>query len=183
MKILAIDHGTSCGYAVIDDGKVDKFGTVQLNITDLREMFFQFMKIMDDVKPEFVVLEKVNVHGTKFGAMNVLKLQGIQTIVRLTCELLEIDYDFINPKTLKKYLTGNGNATKTDVAMAMVDRWGIEYETLCEHIPYKKKEGTKEVLYDASDALALATCYYCQSEGIEPKEIVNTIIEGVIPAL
>lgn len=171
MRILAIDHGTSCGYAVIEDGVVRKFGTVILDINDSLSVYYTFIKMLNDIKPDFVVLEKVNVHGAKFGAMNVLRLNKVQAYIELACGINEIDYEVINPKTLKKFITGNGNATKVDVAMQLCDIWGIEYETLCEHIPYKKKEGTKEVLYDASDALALATCYYCQIKDITPKEI------------
>lgn len=72
---------------------------------------------------ELVVIEGLAIHGPG-GAMAAAQLMGALKLC-----LIEggVAYVEVPPATLKKFATGKGNATKTDMAIAALKRAGVEF--------------------------------------------------------
>lgn len=160
MKILSIDHGSSTGYAMFENDKYLDGGIIKLNsIEKLGEAYNMYEPLFSTFKPNVVVLEKVNVGGLKFGAINVIKLAQLQAIIRLLCYEYNCEVYEVNPTSMKKSITGNGRAEKIDVAKALSLALDVNLNDIYIPVPYKKKEGIKSYITDKSDAIALGYYY------------------------
>jgi Holliday junction resolvasome RuvABC endonuclease subunit len=71
---------------------------------------------------ELALLEDLPVHGKAAGITGM-----VQGVVRVELMDLGIKYGTVAPATLKKYATGRGNATKTDMAVAALKRAEMEF--------------------------------------------------------
>ena len=160
MVVLSVDHGTRSGYSVFRDGKYIESGIVTLDsVTSLRKAHKEFFLIFSMYKPDVLVVEKVNVAGSKFGGTNIVKLAQLQAIVLLLADMFKCEVKEVNPMSMKKAITGNGKAEKREVAECIAKRWGLNPNHICVPVYYKKKDGVKTYLADESDAIALGTYY------------------------
>lgn len=156
--ILGIDPGTQVmGYGLIGISgtklTVITLGGLRLNKTDdhflrLKQIFEKTIELIDTYTPD-----ELSIEAPFFGknVQSMLKLgraQGVAMAAGLTRELPIFEY---SPKRIKQSITGNGNASKEQVAM-MLERM------------LKFKE-TPEFL-DATDGLAAAVCHYFQAKAI-----------------
>ena len=160
MVVLSVDHGTRSGYSIFRDGKYIESGIVTLDsVTSLRKAHKEFFLIFSMYKPDVLVVEKVNVAGSKFGGTNIVKLAQLQAIVLLLADMFKCEVKEVNPMSMKKVITGNGKAEKREVAECIAKRWGLNPNHICVPVYYKKKDGVKTYLADESDAIALGTYY------------------------
>lgn len=157
-KILGIDPGTNIlGYAVMEvagtQTKIVTFGVIKLkgeedHQSKLKEIYLQLQEIIEAYLPKYMAIE------APFYAKNVQSLiklgraQGVAIAAGITMGLDITEY---LPKKIKLAVTGNGNASKEQVA------------AMLEHI--LKVKITTQYL-DATDALAVAYCHYNQSSGV-----------------
>lgn len=160
MVVLSVDHGTRSGYSVFKDEKYIESGIVTLDsVTSLRKAHKEFFLIFSMYKPDVLVVEKVNVAGSKFGGTNIVKLAQLQAIVLLLADTFNCKVIEVNPMSMKKVITGNGKAEKREVAECIAKRWSLNPNHICVPVYYKKKDGVKTYLADESDAIALGTYY------------------------
>lgn len=160
MVILSVDHGTRSGYSIFRDDKYIESGIVTLDsVTSLRKAHKEFFLIFSMYKPDVLVVEKVNVAGSKFGGTNIVKLAQLQAIVLLLADTFNCKVIEVNPMSMKKVITGNGKAEKREVAECIAKRWSLNPNHICVPVYYKKKDGVKTYLADESDAIALGTYY------------------------
>ena len=160
MVVLSVDHGTRSGYSAFKDEKYIESGIVTLDsVTSLRKAHKEFFLIFSMYKPDVLVVEKVNVAGSKFGGTNIVKLAQLQAIVLLLADTFNCKVIEVNPMSMKKVITGNGKAEKREVAECIAKRWGLNPNHICVPVYYKKKDGVKTYLADESDAIALGTYY------------------------
>lgn len=160
MVVLSVDHGTRSGYSIFRDGKYIESGIVTLDsVTSLRKAHKEFFLIFSMYKPDVLVVEKVNVAGSKFGGTNIVKLAQLQAIVLLLADTFNCKVIEVNPMSMKKVITGNGKAEKREVAECIAKRWSLNPNHICVPVYYKKKDGVKTYLADESDAIALGTYY------------------------
>lgn len=160
MVVLSVDHGTRSGYSIFRDDKYIESGIVTLDsVTSLRKAHKEFFLIFSMYKPDVLVVEKVNVAGSKFGGTNIVKLAQLQAIVLLLADTFNCKVIEVNPMSMKKVITGNGKAEKREVAECIAKRWGLNPNHICVPVYYKKKDGVKTYLADESDAIALGTYY------------------------
>ena len=160
MVVLSVDHGARSGYCVFRDCKYVESGIVTLDsVTSLRQAQMEFYQIFSFYEPNVVVVEKVNVAGSKFGGTNIVKLAQLQAIVLLLADMFKCEVKEVNPMSMKKVITGNGKAEKREVAECIAKRWGLNPNHICVPVYYKKKDGVKTYLADESDAIALGTYY------------------------
>lgn len=120
-KILAIDPGTYCGYALspFESGTWD-LSTRRHEGGGMR--FFRLRTHLDRVCPkvDLVVYEEVRGHrGTDAAQV----YGGIVAILQEHCETHEIPYQGVPVSTLKKFATGKGNASKELMVVAAKRRW------------------------------------------------------------
>lgn len=159
--ILGLDPGTSVmGYGVIlvRKPKIDllQFGVIHLSKYEshelrLKKIFDRVLSLIDDFHPDEVALE-APFYGKNVQSMLKLgRAQGVAMSAALSREIPIVEYA---PKRVKQSVTGNGNASKEQVAKMLMTLFAI-------------KELPK--LLDATDALAVAVCHHFQKADTRSK--------------
>lgn len=152
--ILGLDPGTNImGYGLIlirgSKMNVIQFGVIHLSKYQthelkLKKIFDRVLGLVEEFKPDEVALE-APFYGKNIQSM--LKLGRAQGVAMSAALYREIPITEYAPKKVKQSVTGNGNASKEQVAKMLMQIFGI-------------KEMPK--LLDASDALAVAVCHHNQ---------------------
>lgn len=159
--ILGLDPGTNVmGYGVIvvrtSRIEVLQFGVIQLGKHEnhelkLKKIFDRVLSLMDEYNPDEVALE-APFYGKNVQSMLKLgRAQGVAMSAALYREVPIIEYA---PKRVKQSVTGNGNASKEQVARMLMSLFSI-------------KSAPK--LLDATDALAVAVCHHFQKTDTKGK--------------
>jgi len=159
--ILGMDPGTSVmGYGVllISGNKLNiiQYGVIHLSKyttheLKLKKIFERVLSIIDDFSPDEVALE-APFYGKNIQSMLKLgRAQGVAMAAALSREIPIAEYA---PKKVKQSVTGNGNASKEQVASMLKSILNIQ--------------GDPKLL-DATDALAVALCHYYNGNAIANK--------------
>jgi crossover junction endodeoxyribonuclease RuvC len=159
--ILGLDPGTNVmGYGVIliRKPKIDllQYGVIQLNKYEshelrLKKIFDRVLSLIDDFNPDEVALEAPFFGKNVQSMLKLGRAQGVAMSAALSREIPIVEYA---PKRVKQSVTGNGNASKEQVARMLMTLFTI-------------KELPK--LLDATDALAVAVCHHFQKGEIKLK--------------
>ena len=128
MIILSLDLGTHCGWKIGDRtftlSGVWEFGNSRFEGGGMR--FVKFRKALIDLTekltPDLVVYEEVRRHLSTDSAH---VYGGLQATLTAWCETTGLPYQSVPVQTIKKFATGRGNASKTDVIAAM-QSWGLQ---------------------------------------------------------
>jgi crossover junction endodeoxyribonuclease RuvC len=152
--ILGIDPGTSImGYGVLkavgNQLEVLQYGVIHLDKYEdhflrLKKIFERVSQLIDDYSPDEVALE-APFYGKNIQSM--LKLGRAQGVAMSAALARQIPITEYAPKKIKQSVTGNGNASKEQVASMLVAQLKIK------EVP--------EIL-DATDALSVALCHHFQ---------------------
>lgn len=153
--ILGLDPGTNVmGYGIIlvksSTLKLLQFGVIHLSKYEthelkLKKIFDRVLSILDEFNPDEVALE-APFYGKNVQSMLKLgRAQGVAMSAALFRQIPIVEYA---PKKVKQSVTGNGNASKEQVAKMLI-------------MLFKIKEAPK--LMDATDALAVAVCHHYQN--------------------
>jgi crossover junction endodeoxyribonuclease RuvC len=157
--ILGLDPGTNImGYGVIIvRGKTPslmQFGVIEMgkygeHALKLKKIFERVLALVDEYKPDEVALE-----APFFGknVQSMLKLGRAQGVAMSAALYREVPITEYAPKKVKQSVTGNGNASKEQVAKMLMQIFSIK------EIPR---------LLDATDALAVAVCHHYQNGTIK----------------
>ncbi|WP_341906686.1 MULTISPECIES: crossover junction endodeoxyribonuclease RuvC [Fluviicola] len=155
--ILGIDPGTTVlGYGLIHikGTKIEmlNFGIIQLNKLDnqpdkLKRIFDRIDGLMEEYKPDEMAIE-----APFFGknVQSMLKLGRAQGVAIAASLRRNIPYEEYTPKRIKQAITGNGNASKEQVALMLQTL--LRFDELPKYL-------------DATDGLAAAVCHHF-SKGI-----------------
>lgn len=156
-KIIGVDPGTNVlGYAIIDctpkkpivkDIGVIKLKSFEDHYTKLKEIYLQLQEIIETHLPGQMAIE-APFYGKNVQSM--LKLGRAQGVAMAAAITMGIDITEYSPKKIKQAITGNGNASKEQVASMLNHRLNF---TINEHY------------LDATDALATAVCHHQQISG------------------
>nr|WP_246628831.1 crossover junction endodeoxyribonuclease RuvC [Algoriphagus marincola] len=159
--ILGIDPGTNVmGYAlIITEGKqykllqygvihLKKYGTHELK---LKKIFERITGILEEFLPDSVALEAPFYGANVQSMLKLGRAQGVAMAAALAREIPITEY---SPKKVKQSVTGNGNASKEQVAAML--------QTL-----FKLEEIPK--MLDATDALAVALCHHFHEGRIQSR--------------
>lgn len=152
--ILGIDPGTVVlGYGIIKEvGKkisLETLGVIKMGHLDdhglkLQRIFKKTLALIDEYKPDCVALE-APFYGKNIQVM--LKLGRAQGVAMAAALSRDIPIHEYSPRKIKQSVTGNGSASKEQVAAMLQNLLGF-------------KE-TPEFL-DATDGLAVAVCHSFQ---------------------
>lgn len=158
--ILGIDPGTNImGYGILcvenSSIKLIAAGIIQLDKLDnhalkLKKIFEKTIHLIDEYKPD-----ELSIEAPFFGknVQSMLKLgraQGVAIAAALYRTIPIFEY---SPKKIKQSVTGNGNASKEQVA-AMLQTL-LHFEDMPKYL-------------DATDGLAAAVCHHFQGNSNEP---------------
>ena len=152
--ILGIDPGTRImGYGIIaitqKKPRLLTFGVIHLSKyknqeLKLKKIFERVTQLVDEYLPDEMAIESP-FYGENVQAMLKLgRAQGVAMAAALMREIPIVEYA---PKKIKMSVTGNGNASKEQVASMLKSLLGFE------EIPD---------LLDATDALGVAICHFYQ---------------------
>ena len=152
--ILGLDPGTSVmGYGLIvihqPKIKVLQYGVIHLNKyrgheLKLKKIFERVLSLIDEYNPDEVALEAPFFGKNVQSMLKLGRAQGVAMSAALYREIPIIEYA---PKKVKQSVTGNGNASKEQVAKMLMTLFNL-------------RELPK--LLDATDALAVAVCHHFQ---------------------
>lgn len=155
--ILGLDPGTSImGYGIIKVKKQEvnllQFGVIHLSKYNghelkLKKIFERVLSLIDDYHPDEVALEAPFFGKNVQSMLKLGRAQGVAMAAALSREIPITEYA---PKKVKQSVTGNGNASKEQVAAML--------KTLLGFTDAPK-------LLDATDALAVAMCHHYQGGG------------------
>lgn len=152
--ILGIDPGTQVmGYGLIEvtgsKVKVVQYGVIHLksysnHAIKLKKIFDRMIQLIDEYLPDELAIESpffgVNVQSM----LKLGRAQGVAIAAALSRDIPYVEYA---PKKVKQSVTGNGNASKEQVASMLVQILKIQ--------PDPK-------MFDATDALSVALCHHYQ---------------------
>ena len=165
--ILGIDPGTSVmGYAVVGiaAGKpnVELMGVIELNKFEshylrLHRIYERVEGIVSQYLPDEMAIE-APFYGKNVQSMLKLgRAQGVAMVAALNRDIPITEYE---PRKVKMSITGNGAASKEQVAEMLRRTLDIPKEKMPEYL-------------DATDALAVAMCHFYESakplKGAGPK--------------
>ncbi len=151
-KILGVDPGTTLmGYAILEivdrNPKLVTMGVFKLagfkdHQTKLKEIFLQLQEIIETYNPKEMAIE-APFYGKNVQSMLKLgRAQGVSMAAGMTMGLKIHEY---SPKKIKQSITGNGNASKEQVAAMLTNMLNIKIQSK---------------YLDATDALAAAMTYF-----------------------
>jgi len=164
--ILGIDPGTQVlGYGVIrsTDNQLEALtlGIVELHKFSahharLKRIFERVSQLIETWKPDAVVLEAPFFGKNVQSMLKLGRAQGVAMAAALNAGLEVEEY---SPRRIKQAITGNGNASKEQVAGFLVRMLNLT------EIPQK---------LDATDGLAVAVCYYLQQKVVTGNKSYNS---------
>lgn len=163
--ILGIDPGTNIlGYGIIhviqskmrietlDVLKLDKMKDHPLK---LKKIFETTLELIDKYKPDELAIEAPFFGKNVQSMLKLGRAQGVAIAAGLFRNIPIFEY---SPKKIKQSITGNGNASKEQVAAMLQSLLSI-------------KEMPKHL--DATDGLAAAVCHYFQRSPASAKKSYN----------
>ena len=160
--ILGVDPGTSVmGYGLIliettpsrrTDLHLLQYGVIHLkkyarHEQKLAKIFERMIGLIDEYAPDEMALEAPFFGKNIQSMLKLGRAQGVAMAAALSRQIPITEYA---PKKVKQAVTGNGNASKEQVAHMLKNL--MKFSTL----PNEKQ------LYDATDALAVALCHHYQ---------------------
>jgi len=155
-KILGIDPGTNVlGYAVIDTDLhpiiIISLGVVKLDALEdhyakLKHIYERLMAVIVNFKPAEMAIETPLYAGNALSMLKLGRAQGIAIAAAMMSGLPVTEY---LPKKVKKSITGNGNATKEQLADMLQNL--LKFDTMPSYL-------------DATDALGVALCHHFQQK-------------------
>jgi|ERR1017187_5949954 crossover junction endodeoxyribonuclease RuvC len=124
MKTVGIDPSTSTGVAIVGEGE-DRGKVIHIEdstgFSRLGLMAVELDRTLEIWKPELVIVEAMAIGHHS----SVVIVVQCATMVRQVLYNRKQPWFEVPPKTLKKWTTGNGNASKDDMAAFVKSRWNF----------------------------------------------------------
>ncbi len=156
--LLGVDPGTNVlGYGVIEISnrtpRMLDLGIVTMHNLEeqqlkLKKIFEELQKIIRQYRPDEMAIE-APFYGKNVQSM--LKLGRAQGVAIAAAITMGVEITEYSPKKIKQSVTGNGNASKEQVAAMLETILSVKLE---------------ENYLDATDALATAVCHFYQSSPV-----------------
>jgi crossover junction endodeoxyribonuclease RuvC len=154
-RLLGIDPGTNqLGYAVIEvtGKKLKPLDIGIVSMTHLVEQQFKLKKIFERITTIIEVYQpkEMAIEAVFFGknVQSMLKLGRAQGVAMAAAITSGVEITEYSPKEVKKSITGNGNASKEQVAAMLKNTLKVNLDG---HY------------LDATDALGVAVCHFYKS--------------------
>lgn len=154
--ILGIDPGTLVmGYGIlhVENNKLKPLGigVIKLEKLDdhalrLKRIFERMVGIIEEFKPDELAIEAPFFGKNVQSMLKLGRAQGVAIAAALSKNIPITEY---SPKKIKMSITGNGNASKEQVAAMLSQILGLKND---------------HKYLDATDALGAALCHYYQNK-------------------
>jgi crossover junction endodeoxyribonuclease RuvC len=156
--ILGIDPGTTvmgfgvllvtAGTAILVDAGAIRFPAADDHTLKLRAIFRETMAIIERHHPDELAIEAQFFGKNVQSMLKLGRAQGVAIAAALQRDMAVVEYA---PKRIKQSITGNGNASKEQVAAMLLSILRI---------------GTLPSSTDATDAVAVAVCHHFANSNI-----------------
>ena len=153
--ILGIDPGTTImgfGILKVKDRKMNLVQMNELNLTKYKDhylklklVFERTISLIEEYSPDEIAIEAPFFGKNVQSMLKLGRAQGVAMAAGLSREIPITEY---SPKKIKKSITGNGNASKEQVAKMLQNLLAIK------NLPKN---------LDATDGLAAAVCHFYNS--------------------
>lgn len=160
--ILGIDPGTTVmGYGIIravgKSNEVLTLGVLKLDkyndyALKLKKIFERTVGLIDEYKPDELAIEAPFFGKNVQSMLKLGRAQGVAIAAAMSRELTVAEYA---PKKIKLAITGNGNASKEQVATMLQLQLNFSFDNQ---------------YFDATDGLAAAYCHLVQNNLIVPEK-------------
>lgn len=157
-RILGVDPGTVVlGFAVVEihpkSKRVVELGTLKLgkfpdHAERLAAIHRRLTQVITTHKPAAMAIESPFFGKNPQSMLKLGRAQGVCMAAAMGQEVPVTEYA---PRKIKQSITGNGNASKEQVAAMLQNEFTLDMS---------------RVLADATDALGAAMCHYYQSRGV-----------------
>lgn len=157
-RILGVDPGTvALGFAIVEihprsrriiEIGVLKLGKMKDHADRLATIHRRLTQVISTHKPAVMAIE-----APFFGKnpQSMLKLGRAQGVCMAAAMGREVPVTEYSPRKIKQSVTGNGNASKEQVAAMLANEFVLD---------------ASRYLEDATDALGVAMCHYYQTRGV-----------------
>lgn len=157
-RILGVDPGTvALGFAIVEihprSRRVIEIGVLKLakmkdHADRLATIHRRLTQVISTHKPAIMAIE-----APFFGKnpQSMLKLGRAQGVCMAAAMGLEVPVTEYAPRKIKQSITGNGNASKEQVAAMLANEFELDASRYIE---------------DATDALGVAMCHFYQTRGV-----------------
>ena len=156
--ILGIDPGTTImgfGILKVKDRKMNLVQMNELNLTKFKDhylklklVFERTISLIEEYSPDEIAIEAPFFGKNVQSMLKLGRAQGVAMAAGLSREIPITEY---SPKKIKKSITGNGNASKEQVAKMLQNLLAIK------NLPKN---------LDATDGLAAAVCHFYNSNSV-----------------
>lgn len=129
MRILGVDSSTYTGLALLDahgDNRLTELHVESTGWSRVQLIAQNFDRIVIGWSPEIAFIEDYALGIGKSVDGMILQVE-IGTVLRSVLYQHDVPWRLIRPKTLKKWVTGNGNANKLDMMGTASERWGFSH--------------------------------------------------------
>lgn len=154
--ILGVDPGTNVmGYGVLsvvgNKAELIAMGVIELKKYEshylrLGRIFERMTSIIDLYKPDEMAIEAPFYHKNVQSMLKLGRAQGVAITAAIMRDIPITEYE---PRKIKVAITGNGNASKEQVAGMLQRMLKISKEDM-------------DIQFDATDALGAAYCHFIQ---------------------
>lgn len=171
---MGIDHGSRTGWAILDDDKLVAWGYKHVLANNppnasqekLACMYKTVAELIACFKPDMIALEEPK---DRTNGRTTQTLISYYAVAMLCAYDNNIRTNEVNPKQMKKVITGNGNADKELMLKWIAAQFNKTIDDISPVELYKvgaKKGQIRQRYYDESDACALAyfTWLKCRKE-------------------
>jgi Holliday junction resolvasome RuvABC endonuclease subunit len=130
-RVLGIDPGTFCGFALLDDGERVASGTWDLSVKRHESAGMRFVRLERQLREilengiDLIAFEEVARHA---GTQAAHIYGGIVAVIKLTAEKKGIAYIGVPVGTVKKKATGKGNSDKLQMRLSATAQWDLALE-------------------------------------------------------
>lgn len=156
--ILGVDPGTQvAGYGLISvqagTMKMMQYGVVQLSKYStyqlkLQKLYDTILRLIDEHHPDEMAIEDPFFGKNVQAMLKLGRAQGVVMAAALSRSIPIVEYA---PRRIKQSVTGNGNATKEQVA---------------HMVGHLLNETLNPQFFDATDALAIAVCHHFHANAL-----------------
>ena len=156
--ILGIDPGTNImgyGLVIAEEKKISLLDFGEINMSKIKDhslkldkVYKSVIDIIDTHKPDEIAIEAPFFGKNVQSMLKLGRAQGVAMAAGLSRQIPVTEY---SPKKIKMAITGNGNASKEQVAKMLQNLFSI-------------KELPKNL--DSTDGLAAAVCHFYNNESI-----------------
>ncbi|WP_425384698.1 crossover junction endodeoxyribonuclease RuvC [Wolbachia endosymbiont (group A) of Sturmia bella] len=129
MSVLTLDLGKQTGWVILSDGIIqsgsESFHSSRFSGGGM--VFLKFHKWLNEMKEKFPSIETVYFEEVRrhLGTDAAHCYGGFLAVLSAWCEENHIPYQGVNVKTIKRFITGKGNASKSEVIEAVKEKGGL----------------------------------------------------------